>query len=405
MSENFKPIIRFMAVSDIHYKDEDSVERERMAKALKTAYGYAKKQEYDRLDAVCVIGDFANSGTDIQMQAFKDTLDAGMDYGETELLISVASHEYNENQGGPKAAWARLKKYFNSEPDTHKVINGFHFVSVSPSERCRFHGEKQAWVKEQMKIAAKDDPKKPIFFLQHPHPSGTVYGSINWGEDELIAILMNYPQTITFSGHSHAPINDPRSVHQKHFTSFGTGTLSYFELDEFDKMYGTCPPGMEKAAQFLIVEADADNRVRVYPYDLISGNFFPFVHKVDEPSNPDSFIYTDKRYEDTTAPYFTPEAKLLFDPAADKCGITFTQAKIDKEYVNDYFITLREKATGVIVKKLGIWSEYYFYDMPESLSLTAEDLEPGTEYTVEVAAYSFWNTPGSNKLCGEFKTL
>jgi hypothetical protein len=104
---------------------------------------------------------------------------------------------------------------------------------------------------------------------------GTVYGSANWGEDELTDILMNYPQIIDFSGHSHAPINDPRSIHQRHFTCLGTGTLSYFELDEFDKYYGTIPPGNDRAAQMLFVEADADMRVRVYPYDLITSNFFP----------------------------------------------------------------------------------------------------------------------------------
>ena len=47
------------------------------------------------------------------------------------------------------------------------------------------------------------------------------------------------------------------------------------ELDEFDKIYGTIPPNKENAAQMLFVEADADMRVRIYPYDVITSNFFP----------------------------------------------------------------------------------------------------------------------------------
>ena len=104
---------------------------------------------------------------------------------------------------------------------------------------------------------------------------------------------MDYPQIIYFSGHSHAPINDPRSIHQKHFTSLGTGTLSYFELDEFDKITGTIPDDCEKAAQMLIVEADAQNRVRVYPFDILTNSFFPYIWKVDAPSDPSAFLYTD----------------------------------------------------------------------------------------------------------------
>jgi hypothetical protein len=83
-----------------------------------------------------------------------------------------------------------------------------------------------------------------------------VYGSINWGEDDIIAILNDYPQVIDFSGHSHAPINDPRSIHQKYITSLNTGSLSYFELDEFDLMYGTVPPDAKQCAQFYIVEVN-----------------------------------------------------------------------------------------------------------------------------------------------------
>lgn len=384
--KNFNPVLRFMVVSDIHYKDEDSVERARMKQAVQTAYALSEKEQYSKLDAIYVVGDFATRGTETQMLAFRETLRETVKEG-TEVTLSLASHEYMCD--GEENALKRFRQIFAMEPDTHKVINGYHFISVTSTNGCHFDDAKREWVAAELKKAAADAPRKPIFFFQHPHIMGTVYGSANWGEDELTDILMNYPQIIDFSGHSHAPINDPRSIHQRHFTCLGTGTLSYFELDEFDKVYGTCPPGKEKAAQMLIVEADADMRVRIYPYDIITSNFFPFVWKIDEAWNPDSYLYTDKRYKSDLAPYFDDEAGIDISAVkADGFTVEFDQAKISEEYVNDYNVIVKD-SENTIVRNSTIWSEFYFYDMPERLSVSFEGLECG-EYFVEVYANSFW---------------
>jgi len=272
---NFTPILRFVALSDVHYEDEPSVERERMAKALRTANRIADESPvYKGFDALCVVGDFANKGSQAQFAAFKHTLDEGLRPG-TRRILSVASHEFMG--GGPEPAYEKLRRFFGQAPDVHEVIHGYHFISLSPSRGTSFNQDKRDWAAAQLALAAADDPRRPIFFFQHPHVTGTVYGSIIWGEDELCPILMNYPQVIDFSGHSHAPVNDPRSIHQQYFTSLGCGTLSYFENDEFDKYYGTCPPAPEghRAAQMLIVEADAAGRVRVIPYDILTDQPFP----------------------------------------------------------------------------------------------------------------------------------
>ena len=142
---------------------------------------------------------------------------------------------------------------------------------MSSSHGCEYDPDKIESAANELKIAREKDPKKPIFFFQHPHLTDTVSGSIYWADESFIPTLMNYPQVIDFSGHSHVPINDPRSIHQRHFTCLGTGSLSYFELDEFDKHYGTCPPKKEDCAQMLIVEADENGAVRIYPYDVAPG--------------------------------------------------------------------------------------------------------------------------------------
>lgn len=404
--DNFIPVLRFAVVSDIHYEDAPTVERERFEKAVCSAYAIAEgSAQYNKIDALYVVGDFATSGSEIQMNAFRASAKKTLREG-TILTLTMASHEFNERNGGEAAALEKFGRIFGMQPDTHKIINGFHFIAVTTTRGCHFSDEKKAWISEQLKIAAADDAKKPIFFFQHPHISGTVYGSANWGEDEITPILMNYPQIIDFSGHSHAPINDPRSIHQRHFTCLGTGTLSYFELDEFDKIYGTCPPNDDNAAQMLIVEADEAGRVRVYPYDVLTGNFFPCTWKIDTPWDADSFIYTDEiRYKNAVKPYFDDGADItVSDITKNACTISFAQAKIEKEYVNSYDITVRYADSGLTAKRLSVWSEYYFYNMPERLAQEISDLAPDTEYTVEIRANGFWHTKSDNTLSADFKT-
>ena len=249
-----------------------------------------RRGDYKKIDAFVAVGDFANSGTENQMRKFKEIVEKNLK-PETQYALTMASHEYHSE--GVEAAHEKFARVFDTPVDQHRIINGFHFISITCSQSCNFHADKIAFAAKELKKAREADPKKPIFVFQHPHITDTVYGSMLWGEDELYATYMDYPQIINFSGHSHAPINNPRSIHQKHFTSLGTGSLSYTELDEFDKYYGTVPPMKHNFAQFLIVEADKDGRVRIYPYDIFTDNFFPYIWEIDEPWNPESFKYTD----------------------------------------------------------------------------------------------------------------
>ncbi len=402
---DFKPVLRFMNVSDIHIKDEeDCVERARFAKAIRLAYAEAEKSAaYKGLDALIINGDFANSGSEVQMRAAKEIIDANI-RPETMVRLTMASHEYFCD--GEENARARFAEIFGTPLLFHEVIRGFHFIGVTTTRGCRFDDREILFTRNELKKAAKDAPQMPIFFFQHPHLSGTVYGSIHWGDDPLIADLMNYPQVINFSGHSHAPVNDPRSIHQDHFTSVGSGTLSYFELDEFDKFCNTLPPKKELAAQMLLVEADAEGRVRVYPYDVLTEQFFPQVWKIDTPWDPDSFLYTDvKRMAAVGKPAFTADTQLAIETTDTTATVSFKQAvpAENEDYVDAYLLVVKNADTGLIVKQIGVWSEYYFYDMPDAVTHTIDDLDPGTAYTIDVIPEGFFRNRGA-ALKGAFRT-
>jgi hypothetical protein len=404
LDKSFEPVLRFMVVSDIHVHDTETVERERFANAIRYAYDIAESSgSYKKLDALYIVGDFADNGSEASMRATKDIIDRNVKEG-TKVILTMASHEYKFD--GEEGARRRFAEIFTQPFDTHEVINGFHFIAVTTTGGCNFKEPQKAFARGQLKAAAADDSRKPIFFFQHPHITDTVYGSINWGEDELTAILMDYPQIINFSGHSHAPINDPRSIHQRHFTSLGTGTLSYFELDEFDKITGTIPDDDDKAAQMLIVEADAQNRVRIYPFDVLTNGFFPYTWKIDVPSDPSTFLYTDDRYKTTSVPRFADDAVCSFECADGSVTISFPQAipADGEQYVNSYDIVIRRSSDNEIVRQLSVWSGYYFTDMPKKISRTVTGLDGGTEYTAEIYPSGFFKNRSRTPLRGAFKT-
>lgn len=393
-----KTVLRFMACSDLHYKDDpECKEKKRFEAGLRQLYAYAEKQEYKNVDAVYIVGDFATSGSQNQMEMVKESLDRGIRPG-TLVNLALASHEYWA-EDGEDGARARFTALFGQDPDTHRVINGFHFISVTTTDGCRFHGPQKAFCRQALAEAHADTPKKPIFFFQHPHPTDTVYGSFAWGTADLIGILMNYPQAITFSGHSHAPVNDPRSIHQEHFTSVGTGTFSYFELDEFDKFYGTCPPRCEEAAQMLIVEARDDGSVRILPYDVLTNRPFHAGWEIKTPWDPDSFEYTrEKRLRDPAKLFFDDGAKAEACVDGAVLRVTFDHACSD-ERVNDYVLTFRKN--GIIERRLAVWSPYFLSELPEEmevrLPLRRLGFETG-EYELTIRARGFWDNSSENTL-------
>ena len=400
MDNTFTPAVRFAVLSDIHIKDDPECrEMKRLDEGLRYAYRYARSSKtYNKLDAAFFVGDFTDSGHDKEFENIASVLNRSINFDETKLYLSLASHDrHSDDDGSEENSDNNLMKYFGVEPDIHTVINGFHFISVSCDNHCRFSDDRKVFAEKALKESRDDDPKKPIFFFQHPHINGTVYGSVLWGDDDLYPILENYPQVVDFSGHSHAPINDPRSIHQKHFTSHGTGSLSYFELDEFDKYYGTIPPDREKCAQFLIVEADKNGKTVIKPFDILTQNFFTCGDRVIEtPWDPDSFTYTDERYHNPERPHFKENTAINIKRSGGKITIEFEQAVSETERVNSYTMTVRRKSDSVIVKRISFWSGYYLYNMPPLASAEIE-LEQG-EYNVEIEAEGFWHNKSDNRL-------
>lgn len=383
---DFLPKLRFIVTSDIHYKIDEDISKDRFEKGMKMAYDYASQSEYKNIDAFFAVGDFANSGKREEMLKFKASLDKCIS-PETKKVLMLASHEFHS--AGQRNAENLLSEIFDQQPDNYFELKGCPFLCVSTEDGCRIKDKKQEWLSSCLKEAAEKDRKRPFFVFQHPHLTDTVYGSINWGDDDIIAILTDYPQVIDFSGHSHAPINDPRSIHQKYFTSLGTGSLLYFELDEFDYMYGTVPPDCKECAQFYIVEVNEENAVRIIPVDVLSGKFFNDGLLIETPWEPESFIFTEDRAVSEKKPYFDNGFVCEHSIEDHKLCLSFSQAKTDDYRVNSYTVAVRDSDNMIIYQKK-VSSSYYRYDMPDRIDITVDFPFEKGQFSVEITANGFW---------------
>ena len=271
---DFAPVLRFVAMSDTHIKTMFDVRTGRIQRVMTMTYNDADRDpNYSRVDAALFVGDLTDKGTADAYYGFKAAVNTGL-RPETEFLAVVAAKSHDGRTYG-KEALTFYQNLTDKSPDFHTVVNGYHFIGVSSSTvPDDLYSEYQRdWMREQLRAAAADDPQKPIFVMHHEHVSDTVYGSMSedgWGVDYFKDIFCEYPQIVHFSGHSHYPVNDPRSIWQGEFTAVGTGALYYAELT-VDGENCIHPENYKKIAQCWIVEVNAQNEVRLRGFDALAG--------------------------------------------------------------------------------------------------------------------------------------
>ncbi|MEK1828583.1 hypothetical protein AAAC51_04585 [Priestia megaterium] len=112
------------------------------------------------------------------------------------------------------------------------------------------------WLAEQLKIAKRDDPKNrflSLFISLLTIHSTEKQMGIEVNEQLLYNTLKPYPQVITFSGHTHHPLDDPRTIFQRDFTSLATSSVRYI-WPGAGYLQGELPPGYRDVSQGLLVE-------------------------------------------------------------------------------------------------------------------------------------------------------
>ncbi len=406
VNETEDPVLRFVVCSDIHMEDSpDCRQYGRLEKLFQYSYSYAENQPYTAVDAFVFVGDIINYGTKAQADNVNAIVNQYLKVG-TPLMCVYDNHDI----GNGITSIADCEEWFGVSGNENREINGFHFITASYDDSTRSYASRLPSLWQQLRDAKKDDPKKPIFVFNHRNIEGTVYGSTRWGTFELSPVLNSFPQVINFSGHSHFPINDPRSCSQYYFTNFNCGTLSYVEL-ESGMSYGTVPPDAQDTAQFYIVEVYADNNVAVLPFNIMTGDFFKvpssysdeqLIYYITNPSDRSGFSYTNARYTTADVPVWPKDAKADFSGVSSTGStVTFTQA-LDGEEIHCYRVVLKRGAFVVDVYKF--WSDFYMEPMPETMSWAFDDLKPDTEYSVEITGFDTYFNKTAEPLTASFVT-
>lgn len=396
-----KQSLRFAVISDVHAGPNKKSENERLKNVFSTIY-----QLDPEIDALTVVGDLTDSGGQAEYDIFKSIVDTEKK-PETKLIASMGNHEGNT---APKFTEAT-----GNNPSDNVVINGYHFITVSPRSSENIYGGSryyldEQWLKEQLDAATLEDPNKPVFVFVHHGIKDTAYGTDEWYTSDLKNVLNDYPQVVEFSGHSHYPLNDPRSIYQKDFTAINTSTISYFEL-ESGMMYGTIPPKANNAYQMMVLDVDG-TKVRIKKIDLLSGEYIGEDWVFDTALGKEGFKYTDARIEESESPYFDENAIVKVDEIKENSvKITIDQAKTNDikgdnqdQIVHSYKYDFTNKTTGKIEKSYKIWSEYYFLPMSKTLTQEFSGLKPGIEYEVSVTGLNSYKKPTTNVISTSFKT-
>ncbi len=373
--DDFVPAIRFAVCSDTHNQNQN------VAEMIDRCYElYDGDSVYAGIDLFAFCGDMTSVGENDDMDAFKQTIDKHIK-GGTEALVLLGNHELKNPDSRNY-----FTEIFGRSPEQHITVNGFHFISVSNSYENAMSISAEAWANKEVDKALADTPDLPVFSFQHPHNFGTVYGSTVWASPQLSSAWRGHSNIVNFSGHSHFPMNDPRSIWQGSYTAFGCGGMDYFELEN-DLLVGQHPEGYEEAAQFYIVEADIDGSVKVICYDLVSDSFFGEEYYIEDVNDKSCFAYSynnRKNYDKTPEWKDGTTVELVKNENSDYT-ITFDEAE-DNFIVQNYKIRVLSNGFPIYAKTH--IADYYLINNGDTatFNLGELNLKSGKEYKIEITA-------------------
>ncbi|NGP44525.1 phosphatase [Bacillaceae bacterium SIJ1] len=355
-------------------------------------------REVPNQDAFIVNGDLTDYGT---VEEYDHFMNLYNQYRQTnaESMFTIGNHEY-WNDLSAEGSQQRFCDKTNMESIyVHKVIKGYHFILLGTETiQGQYSGKQIEWLKKRLEKANADDWKKPIFVFHHFPLEGTIYGSqYSYDNNEILYnALKPYPQVISFSGHTHYPLDDPRIIHQKDFTSIGSSTGSYIWLDK-GRIQGEVPVGASFLNQALIVEVHK-NKVIIKRRDIHNDDWTGEPFEIRYPAKTNKFKYNE--HLDKKAPFFTRDAMVSIDPemtTLTSLGILVNQATDDLN-VHDYKIVARDVETGEVANEFLAFSEFYKDPVPNPLPLPVRGLKPNTTYEIEVHAIDSYEKVSQNSL-------
>ncbi len=424
-------------------------------KALRDHLNYAKSID---ADVLFMPGDIVNNAVQSYYDHFWSIFKSV--YGEDEslwpeLIWTMGNHEwYDLSEKDAADAIAMFKANAHIESDNlvkmsqvpseanpgqtlanyYKVVNGVPFVVISGDSRANTVTEAQkeeliSWLDEINELPSVK-AGTPIYVAYHlPIEDVTYFGQ---GASEVSKavddILKDYPNTIVFTGDTHCPGINERTINQIDYTSINLGSSSYSRIvnrsatsEEGEKYYnvgggnvkdvvtGEVAFGFVYTPNLMVLKNYTDGSVNMdrywtdtNPSDVrkvgITWNFPAGLTK-------DKFIYTYDRFENKEwanilygkdGLLFPENANISFSVDGTEMVVYFDDVT-DHNYAEHYKITVT--ADGVNAKTYDVVGNYFkYYEEAQMYHFQLSDIPVGTSYTVEVKAYDFFDNESLNSL-------
>lgn len=453
--------IRFTVHSDTHVGAKDVNNYvDKIPCAFQAIYQMAPG-----IDAHFFVGDSANEGAPEQYDELAELLNANV---HAPLGIVMGNHEFYYHEDDEEGSLEEFRTFCSTklqiagsfqlpdgpnagEVDCDFVVggdgtpgSGYHVLAVSPrlgGYKASWYGKGLDWIRTHVADAAAENPDKPIFLLTHHAFGNTVWNSSeggSWngqfgddptetnGDDPAFyqELAAQYPQIIHFSGHTHIPMVDPRSIYQDEdgFTMIQTATFAnnfwMGEIGEGLDEEGSTkahPAAGQDASQCELVEIDpATHAVSIYRLDFREGAVLGDPWLVIPSEGRAGFRYTYAAMEETSLPpVVDPDATVTCD------GTSFTltadkvrpdEAGLADDVVISYRIEVLPAAgekdgqgeKGTAVYDALFMSDYYKATVNRAAAFTrplfGAELEAGADYVLRAWAR---NTFDKESLVGE----
>lgn len=401
---NPEEVFRFAVISDLHFGLNDATDK--VTRTLKTVLDKAPD-----LSAIFFVGDLtdasAASSYDQLLRVVASTVPSTV-----RVVYMMGEHDRTTDATG-----ALFRSKTGQEPNQYIELSGYPFVSVSVDVSATngancYAPATKAFLEEKMAVAAKKFTDRPIFVFYHIPVSGTIWGTSvpnNFASTALESAMNGYVQAIAFSGHTHFPLGDERSILQRKYTSINTssstyGLLPYGFTTAPEALYR--PRGSAEVTEALLVSVNKAHQVTIERHNTFNGSTIKQPWVIHPPHDGNKFTYTDTR-TGGTAPVFSPGAAITVgNISTSGCTISFPQAT-DDDMVYAYQVHVINQQTGLTEQILQLGSQFWnTVHMPSAISWNISALYAGYPYTIQVWAEDSWGQRSAvGLLSAPFTTL